>query len=322
MNPVLFQRRYEASWDRLDALLQRRRGVRTSDIPELIRMYRELTSHLSYAQTYFPEHDVTRRLNALAARANLAIYGKRSGEWSDVWRFISGGFPKALRKAAPFFLTAWFMMLAGAVIGFVTVQLFPGAIYALLPSQFIQGFHPSQTGPHAVDAPVMSSLIMTNNIRVAIFAFLGAFTLGIYTCVILYQNGLILGALAAVFLQAHRSLIFWSLILPHGCIELTAIAVSGASGLMIAYRLIVPGQRTRLFALRHAAVEGGKLLFGAALLLMVAGTIEGFFTPSVAPIPVKYGLAGTTVFLLVLYFGFAGRSRRRGLTASSVRTIT
>lgn len=313
MKEAVFRRRYEPLWAELEELLKRR-GKRR-DAARLGKLYRETTGHLSFARTYFPDLDVTAYLNGLVGRAHSFLYGKSEGQWMDVGRFFAVEFPAAVRRNIAFFAVSWGIMLVGMVVGFVTVLRSTSALYALLPASFVQGFNPMQAGPHAVDQPLMASLIMTHNIFVTFQAFIGAFTLGLLTMWALYYNGLLLGALAALFLRSHRSLIFWSLILPHGFTELTAIAVAGGAGLLVGYRLIVPGIFTRAESLRRSAADGARMLAGVMTMLVIAGTIEGFLTPSHLSLAFKYVFAFATALAWVIYFTFAGRRR----TANQVR---
>ena len=323
MTPDELLRRYGDAWDELERQLAkagrsgagRRRVAPGAGLRSLARRYREAAGHLSAARTYFPDAEVTRYLNGLVGRAHLYIYGSQKGDWKAVGGFFGHGFADALRDARPFFGLAWLVTLLSACAGFLVVFAAPQNLYWIFPSSFVQQFNPARTGPHAVVAPVISSLIMTHNIEVAVMAFLGAFSFGIFTLYVLYQNGLILGALAALFFRAGRSLVFWSLILPHGCIELTAINIAGAAGMMTGYRFLVPGRLGRWQSLQRAAVLAARLLMGVASMLVVAGTIEGFLTPSDAPVWFKYSFAALTVIGLVYYFSRGRRRRSRSLPA-------
>lgn len=307
MDARQFRNRYEVVWAQLHTALM---SQRQTDVLELSRLYQEISGHLVYARTYFPDHEVTRELGDLVGRAHLYLYGKSQGQWRSVADFFRFGFAQTVRSVWGTFALCYSVMLLGAVIGLVTVLRQSDAMYALLPSSFVQQFNPAQAGPHAVDAPLMASEIMTHNMEVAIMAMLGAFTLGLLTLYTLYQNGLILGALAALFWHTGHSYIFWSLILPHGCIELTAIAIAGTAGVHVGHRFLVPGRHSRLRSLRLAFATSGRLIAGVMAMLVVAGSIEGFVTPSFMPTLAKYAVAALTIVLLVLYFGFAGRRTR------------
>lgn len=306
MDARQFRRRYEEVWSQLDDALRHSGRV---DVLTFSQLYQETAGHLAYARTYFGDHVVTRELNELVGRAHLYLYGKSEGEWKAVGRFFRADFPQAVRAVGGTFALCYGAMLLGALVGLITVGRQQDALYALLPSSFVQAFDPATAGPHAVDAPVMAGMIMTHNIEVAIMAMLGAFTLGLFTLYTLYQNGLILGALAALFWHSGRSYVFWSMILPHGCIELTAIAIAGTAGVHVGHRFLVPGPYTRWQSSKKAFARSGQLIAGVMAMLVVAGTIEGFITPSALPAGGKYMIAAVTVVLLIAYFGFAGRRK-------------
>ena len=93
-----------------------------------------------------------------------------------------------------------------------------------------------------VNSSVMSASIMTNNIKVGILAFAGGVTFGLLTVYVLIYNGILVGALAGLFFHHGKSYEFWAYIVPHGMIELTAIFIAGGAGLLMGYKLFVPGQ--------------------------------------------------------------------------------
>ena len=128
-------------------------------------------------------------------------------------------------------------------------------------------------------APLMSSAIMTNNIRIAIAAFAGGALLALPTLYVLIFNGLMVGGLGALYANAGYGYDFWATIAPHGCIELTSIVISAAAGTMLAAPIFNPGRLRRLDALKRNALRAGVLILGVCCMLLVAGAIEGFFSP-------------------------------------------
>jgi uncharacterized membrane protein SpoIIM required for sporulation len=156
----------------------------------------------------------------------------------------------------------------------------------------------------------MASLIIQNNVRVCILAFAGGIvTLGIGTVYEIVFNALMLGALAALFARAGFGYDFWATIAPHGVIELTAIQIAGGAGLLLAAGVIYPGRLRRKDALARNARRAGVLFGGVVAMLLVAGTIEGFFSPLRFSAGVRASVGLLTAIALVLYYGFAGRAR-------------
>lgn len=179
----------------------------------------------------------------------------------------------------------------------------PLHIYSILPAEISQGVDPDKLGKgtNALDSSLMSAEIMTNNIKVAIFAFAGGITFGLVTVYLMVYNGIIIGALAALFWHHGKSYDFWAYIVPHGMIELTAIFIAGGAGLLMGYKLFVPGQYTRGYQLKQHAKRSVQLLLGTIPLFVIAGTIEGFITPAKISLEAKYFVAVLTVAGLILY---------------------
>jgi uncharacterized membrane protein SpoIIM required for sporulation len=160
--------------------------------------------------------------------------------------------------------------------------------------------------------PVASSGIMTNNIMVSILAFSTGVLGGIFTLFILFYNGLMLGTIAAAVEQKKVALGFWAFVAPHGVIELPAIFIAGGAGLLLGYAVINPGDLPRRVALRQAGGEAIKLVMGVAAMLVVAGLIEGFFSPALLPEALKFSLAALLALALAAYLALAGREVERG----------
>ena len=116
-----------------------------------------------------------------------------------------------------------------------------------------------------------------------------------------------MGGMAALFTNAGFGKDFWATIAPHGVIELTAIQIAGAAGLLIAAGALFPGRRRRRDALVANARRAGTLILGVASMLVVAGTIEAFVSPRRLPVSVRIAIGLFTALVLVLYFAGAGR---------------
>jgi uncharacterized membrane protein SpoIIM required for sporulation len=160
-----------------------------------------------------------------------------------------------------------------------------------------------QMWTHAVVTmkPLASSAIMTNNLSVSFTTFALGITAGLGTIWMLALNGLLFGVVNAACWQAGMSQQLLSFVAPHGVIELPAIFIAGGGGLLIAKGLLFPGTLPRRASL---VLEGGRavrLVVGIIPMLIVAGTIEGFVSPSELPVWVKYSVAAGMFVLLLLY---------------------
>jgi uncharacterized membrane protein SpoIIM required for sporulation len=149
--------------------------------------------------------------------------------------------------------------------------------------------------------PIASSAIMTNNLSVAFSTFALGITGGIGTIWMMVLNGLLIGVIGAETWRWGMALPFWSFVAPHGVLELPAIFISGGAGLEIARGLLFPGLLPREVSLAQAGGRAAKLLLGTLPMLVIAGIIEGFFSPSQAPAAAKFLLAGVLFTALLTY---------------------
>ncbi|HTU82416.1 MAG TPA: stage II sporulation protein M [Candidatus Acidoferrales bacterium] len=322
MQQSTFVERRAAAWQRLEELVRRagRRGIRALDpgaVAELGRLYRAATSDLAFARGRGYDASLTEYLNRLTARAHAHVYGaaNESG-WDRIARFYAYTFPREFRRSFAFFAICTAVTIACSVTAYAVVGSHPNEAYALLPKAMIpsridKSLHDSNFGFDLGYWPAMSSMIVTNNMRVAAIAFAGSATLGALTIWIVAQNGLMLGGLGALFTRAGFGYDFWATIAPHGVIELTAIQIAGAAGLLIAAGVIYPGRLRRRDAIAANARRAGTLIAGVASMLVVAGTIEGAISPQRWPPAARIAIGALTAAALLLYFGFGGRDARR-----------
>jgi uncharacterized membrane protein SpoIIM required for sporulation len=315
-----FVERRTAAWRTLDALLTRanRRGLRRlqpEDVEQIGQLYRAVTSDLAYASGRGYDARLIVYLNRLVARAHAYVYGNASTTgWQRFARFYTQSFPREFRRSFGYIAVCTAITIAAAVVAYVLVRTHPGDAYALLPDQLIpaqikKSLHDSNFAFDPSSSPAMASAIITNNVRVAIMAFAGCVTLGLLTLWIILFNGLMLGGVGALFTNAGFGTDFWATVAPHGVIELTAIQIAGAAGLLISAGIVAPGRMRRRDAIAAAARRAGVLIAGVASLLLVAGSIEGFFSPLRLPAQDRISVGILTAVLLIAYFGFAGLRR-------------
>lgn len=308
------------TWQRLDALLRRieRHGVQSlapGEIFQLGRLYRATTSDLAYAQGRGFDGALLEYLNRSVARAHAHVYARApESSWQRIATFYTQTFPQEFRRSLPYIAICTAITVACAVVAYVLVRTHPVDAYALLPKMLVsekirKSLHDSNFAVDPTFAPAMSALIITNNVKVAIIAFAGSATLGVLTIYIIATNGLLLGGMAALFTNAGFGGDFWATIAPHGVIELTAIQIAGAAGLLIAAAIVYPGRVRRRDLIAANARRAGTLILGVASMLVVAGTIEAFFSPLRFSESIRITVGVVTGILLVLYFGGARVSR-------------
>lgn len=298
-------------WQALEALINRaqRKGIRAlggQEILQLGRLYRETSADLAIARRDFPHEGVVPYLNALLARAHPLIYRERAIDLARLGCFWRYGFPAAYRETAPYIVLAFLLTLASALLAAGLVVAHAANADLLLPGQAaglraILAQHrlwmASATSNHSAAA----NFIMLNNIKVAILAFAGGALAGMGTVAILILNGINLGVTAALVAQYGLSGGLWSFVAPHGVIELSVIFMAAGAGLRLGDAILRPGPLPRGDALAQAARGALALMVGAVPLLVLAGTIEGFFSASSAPVLLKYAVGGVSGLLLYSY---------------------
>ena len=319
MTQATFVERRSATWEELDGLLVRAsrgiRKLRADDVERIGRLYRAVTSDLAYASGHGYDARLLLYLNRLVARAHAYVYGAgATSGWARIRNFYLYDFPREFRRSFAWILLCCAITVATSVTAYVLVRTNPANAYALLPQQLIppeikKSLHDSNFAFDPSTSPAASSEIITNNVRVAVYAFSGCVTLGVFTLYIIATNGLMLGGVGALFTNAGFGQDFWATVAPHGVIELTAIQVAGAAGLLITAGILAPGRLRRRDAIAESARRAGVLIAGVASMLVVAGTIEGFFSPLRLPAVDRITFGFVTAILLLIYFSFSGQPR-------------
>jgi uncharacterized membrane protein SpoIIM required for sporulation len=150
-------------------------------------------------------------------------------------------------------------------------------------------------------APSATSGIMTNNLSVCFASFAGGITFGLWTFYSLFVNGMLLGVVGAACHQYGMSLALWSFVASHGSLELPSIVISGGAGFRLGYAMLFPGTLRWKDSIAQGGLEATRLVAGIIPLLVIAGCLEGFFSPSHAPVWLKFTVGGMLFTLLNLW---------------------
>jgi len=293
------------------------RGLSGEELLAFGRLYRRAASALSTARSQGVDDAAIAYLNELVSRAYAHIYVAEPKGWPSVGRFFKKEFPQSFRRNLLPVGVAFLITLGAALFAFGQVRRDQGLADVVLgpgASGMVERVAERHTGRQnwmpEEQRPFMSSLIMANNIKVAALAFATGILGGVLTFLLLFYNGLMLGVVAAAVMARGPAvaLRFWGFVAPHGVIELTAIFIAGGAGLMLGWAVISPGDYARATALKLAGREAFKLILGVAAMLVVAGIIEGFLSPTLLPEPLKLGVAGMLGIAEFSYLFLAGRS--------------
>ncbi len=296
-------------WEKLEATIQSldRGRLSSSELIGLMRLYREATADLARLQTFQNqeglEDDLNTYLNQLVARAYSQIYRSSPPRMASLLGFLRSDFPAAFRESLLWTLLALGLFTLGLAYGFITAISDTSFVALIVPPSLIQKVEGGEVWFDSILAakPLASSWIMTNNISVSFLAFALGMTFGLGTLYLMAFNGLMVGTLAGLCYTHGLSVPFWSFVLPHGVIELTAIFIAGGAGFLLGGALLFPGDLPRKDALLKRARQAGRLILGCVPLLVIAGIVEAFFSPIQVHAGLKFGMAGILLALLLCY---------------------
>jgi uncharacterized membrane protein SpoIIM required for sporulation/uncharacterized RDD family membrane protein YckC len=304
--------------------LAQKKGLRSlgeNGVRDFVAEYRALSADLARLRTAAGGRAVDELfyLGRLVAGAHNLLYRDRGMPLRAAVRYLFTEGPREVRRsAAPIALAAVLMFLPATIAG-VAVARHPTLAPKLMPRAMIQraedGVRRARSGEGYIDdpqlfRPVMASGIIANNVQVTFATFAGGITAGLLSIFLLVVNGVSMGSVVGLYASKGIARLLIAFVAPHGVLELFAICVAGGASFIVAAGLLLPGDRSR----RRALVENGRrairLIGVSTLLLLVAGTLEGFISPiEWWPIEGKLAVSGTTLVLLVAYLR-GGRTPR------------
>ncbi len=274
-------------------------------------MYRQTAADLSVARDDPTSAALAQYLNDLLGRAHNLIYSGAPRRAGGIRHFYLRVFPAVFRETLPYTLAATGVFAAAAIAGAILTASNPGFERLLLSPAMMDTIERREMWTHSIVAvkPLASSAIMTNNLSVALVTFASGIAAGLGTIYLLAFNGLMIGVIGTVCARADMSTSLWSFVAPHGVLELPAIFIAGGAGLLLGRGLVAPGLRPRREALVLGASRAIRLLLGVVPLLVIAGVIEAFVSPTDIPVPAKFLVAGALFVLMCAYFALPSTSR-------------
>ena len=308
-------------WDRLDGLVrQAGRGLGRLgkvDLQELGSLYRQAASDLARAQAATPDAELVDYLTSLVVRAHGIIYRPEQARLMQLWAFLAREFPQLVRQEWRPILLAVLVNLIPALWCYLMATLDPQFVDAVAPPGMRERLNKGELWVYRINPikPAATSFIMTNNISVSFTYFALGIAFGAGTFWGLVSFGIHLGVIEVVVNQTRMAREFWAFVAPHGALEIPAVYIAGGAGFILGAALLFPGDLRRKDALAVRGRVGLKLILGCVPLLVVAGVIEGFFSPlppDVMPLSAKF-TAGAGLFALFLVYilrGGAANARR------------
>jgi uncharacterized membrane protein SpoIIM required for sporulation len=323
LNAATFLETRAPAWERLQTLVTRAvkgglRSLSAGELHELTRLYPDVAIDAARARALKIDSSTQQRINQLAIAAHGLLYRRPRLRMGPVlWSFFTRDYPRLFRRMWPYLAFSTCLFLVAAVGAYASVQLRPSTAYLLVPGSIDMPDHKPGVSSKDISErfrhtphPPMAAGIVTNNVSVAFDAFALGITGGVGTCLLVFYNAVMLGALASHFANHGLSYPFWSFITPHGALEIMAILIAAAAGLRLGLSLVIPGGLTRGASLRAGAREAVLLVLGTIPMFAIAGTIEGFVTPSYVPGSTKIVLGLTVAGAVLAALLTAGRGER------------
>ena len=326
-------------WNEFEALLEKAENnpeyrMTLSEVKRFHYLYQRASADLARIGTFSAEPNTRQYLESLVSRAYAEIHENRAKQhrWKPLhWFFFV--FPSVFRRNIRAFWLCCAAMLAGCAFGAFLLMVAPETKALLLPFTHLHGdpaervAEEEQAGEDRLTGSKLyfSSYLMTHNTKVAVFTFCLGITWGIGTLIMLFYNGVILGAVAYDYVSAGQTEFLLGWLLPHGSIEIPAILLAGQAGIVLAGALI-GRQQTIPLRMRFRTVSSDivTLVFGVALMLVWAGIVEAFFSQyhePVLPYGLKIGFGLIELLLLSYFLGRSGRKRDSDDRVSWIRQI-
>ena len=307
---------HKTAWQRLEDLLTlldstSLRRLHREEVRELGRIYRRTSSDLAIARAESRDPRLINYLNSLVIRAHGRIYQADAEGGSRIRNFFLRDFPQTFRRTWRYTAVSFSVFMIFGVIGFLGTKYDPEFSELIgVPPAFRELYIETKT--HWWEDlnqanQVGASSILTHNIQVTIYTFAFGALFGVGTLFFLAYNGASIASVLSLTYRAGFGNDLLTFMVGHGVVELSCIFMAGGAGLLIGSAMLMPGDLSRADALKSRGKEAVRLMMGVAVLLVIAGIIEGFISPAPIPAFIKFSVGGITGLALYLYLFLAGR---------------
>lgn len=281
MKEAIFIRQNKEKWRGYEAVLQRPQQ-QSPDV--LADLYIDITNDLSFARSHYPDSKITIYLNGLSSRLHQFIHKKKKERFSKIITFWTREIPHIMYSSRKELLYSFLIFAACAIIGAFSAandegftRLILGDDYVDMTMENIQNKDPMAVYKSMNEGEMFLGITI-NNIRVSFMAFISGIFTSLATVYILLSNGIMIGTFQYLFyehgLLGESLLAIWL----HGTLEISAIIVAGAAGIVMGNGWLFPKTYTRIESFKRSAKKGGKIVLGTVPIFIVAGFIESFFT--------------------------------------------
>ena len=278
------------------------------ELQELGLLYRQTASDLATVCEDVTSNQLAFYLNQLLGRAHNLIYMGHKPKISGLVRFYAQTFPRVFRETFRQTLLALLIFVVTGIATWAVTIHDPTFAHRMLGPQMMDTIERKEMWTQSIVTikPLAASGILTNNLAVSFTTFAMGITAGIGTIWMMVTNGMLIGVIGAATWRAGMALQLWTFVAPHGVLELPAIFIAGGAGLEIARGMLFPGLLPRRESLARAGGRAARLVLGIVPILVIAGIIEGFLSPSGIAVPLKFLLAAVLFAALTTYLARPG----------------
>ena len=276
---------------------------------EISEMYLDLSSDLAFAQSHYPNAEITSYLNDLTLKLHNVVYNEKHENWRRIITFWTREVPEIIWRERRSLLISLIVFLVSVAIGaFSTmhddnfVRLIMGDEYVDMTIENINKGKPMDVYANDLETASFAG-IMFNNVRVSFLAF----AFGIFTSLavgyFLFSNGVMIGSFFAFLYSQGVFAQSWPTVMLHGTLELSAIVIAGGAGIAFGNGWLFPGSYSRLTSLKLSAKRGLKIIIGTIPVFVLAAFIEGFFSRHFEwPLTLKYLIIGVSALFVIFYY--------------------
>lgn len=309
MREVSFLKKNAEKWKEVETFLASKESVNPDMLADL---FIQLTDDLSYSRTFYPGSKTTQYLNSLTAKIHQSIYKSKKERKERFLRFWKYETPLLFYKHRMKILVSFSIFFLSMLIGVVSsagdsgfVRLIMGDSYVNMTLENIDKGDPMAVYKQ-MNGVDMFLGITFNNIRVSFFAFMMGLLVSFGTAWILMSNGIMLGAFQYFFhihdLLFESVLVIWI----HGTLEISAIIIAGAAGLVLGNSILFPGTYSRRQSFMISSKEGLKMIVSLIPIFIAAGFLESFVTrhtgmPVFLSVTVILGSLAFVVWYFIIY---------------------
>ncbi len=307
MREVAFIKQNKEKWLNFEQAIF---GKTLKNPDELASLYIHLVNDLSYAQTYYPKSKTILYLNNLAAKAFQKIYKTKREDSNRFVHFFKVEVPMIVYEYRRYVLYAFLIFLSFVTIGAVSAAYDDSFVRLILSDSYVnQTLENIEAGdPVAVykSGSNWGSFIgiTLNNLYVGIKSFIYGVFGGLGTGLVMMYNGIMVGAFQYFFYQEG---VLWESVRGiwiHGSMEIFAIVIEGAAGLMLGASILFPKTFSRMTSFKMGVKNGVKILISTFPFTVAAGFLEGYVTRFSDTMPnwLSIGIILITLSLISFYY--------------------